>query len=202
MFSSAVSAGDYCNAFKSGYRSVTKNLTIDPLCPVEPPIVFGQRSRMRGFKVGVKAAKADFEMGISNGYEKKERCESGWCRFKDIHYSINAIFAFLIVVYASLAFLSEVIFKELIFLKLRYRHRGIWEEMGSPKFFALMDNTHLIRGLSNSIVSMNEIANSDHLLPRLIDLAIKLEEVISKATWIILGAGLIGVISLIISKLF
>lgn len=202
LFSSAVSAGDYCNAFKSGYRSVTKNLAIEPVCPQEPPIVFGQRGSMRGFNVGVKAAKADFEMGIGNGYEKKERCESGWCRFKDIHYSINAIFAFLMVVYVSLAVLSEVIFKELAFLKLRFHHREIWQEMGGPKLFALMDNSHLLKDLSNYMARMNEISHSDPLLFKLIGLTVKLEEVIGKATWLIIGAGLISLISLIISKFF
>ncbi|MEH6345283.1 MAG: hypothetical protein V7785_09370 [Bermanella sp.] len=201
-FSSVVSAGGYCHSFKSGYRSVTNNLAIEPVCPQEPPIVFGQRSSSRGFNVGVKAAKADFEMGIGNGYEKKERCESGWCRFKDIHYSINAIFAFLMVVYVSLVVLSEVIFKELAFLKLRYRHREIWQEMGSPKLFALMDNSHLLKDLSNYITRMNEIAHSDPLLFKLIGLIIKLEDVIGKATWLIIGAGLISLISLIISKFF
>lgn len=198
--SSVVSAGDYCNAFKSGYRSVTKNLAIEPVCPEEPPIVFGQRGGMRGYNVGVKAAKADFEMGIGNGYEKKERCKSGWCRFKDIHYSINAIFAFLMIAYVSLAFLSEVIFKELAFLKLRYHHRNIWEEMGSPKLFSLMDNTHLLKDLSNYITRMNEIAHSDPLLLKLIGIIIKIEQVIGKATWLIMGVGIISVINLTISK--
>jgi hypothetical protein len=113
--SSAVSASEYCNTFKSGYRSVTNNLTIEPACPQEPPIVFGQRNSVRGFNAGIKAAKAEHELGISNGYEKKERCENGGCRFKDIHYSINAVFGLMMIIYGSFAFLSAVVFQELIF---------------------------------------------------------------------------------------
>lgn len=201
-FPSAVTAGEYCNAFKAGYRSVTNNLTIEPVCPEEPPIVFGQRNGMRGFNVGMKAAKAEYELGLGNGYEKKERCESGWCRFKDIHYSINAVVFFIMIVYASLGFLSGVIFKEPIFLRLRHRHRYIWQEMGSPKFFALMENFNLLKNLSYSRDRMNKIGGSDQLLFWLINVTIKIDNGVSKALWLIVGTSLIGVINLVIIKFF
>ena len=200
--SSAVSASEYCNTFKSGYRSVTKNLTIEPVCPPEPPIVFGQRNGMRGFNAGIKAAKAEHEAGISNGYEKKERCENGWCRFKDIHYSINAVFGVMMIIYGAFAFLSVVIFKEPIFLRLRHRHRSTWEEMGSPKLFAVMENFHLLQGLSESKAKMNEIGQSDQFLFWLINFTIKIEKLVSNATWLILAVALIAGVNLLVAKFF
>jgi len=199
-FSSIASDSEFCSAFKAGYRSITNNLTIEPVCSEEPPIVFGQGGGVRGFKVGVKAAKIDFEMGISNGYKKKERCESGWCRFKDVHYVINAVFVFIFVAYAGFAFLSVVILKEPIYLRLRHRHRNIWEEMGSPKLFALMENFHLLEELSESKISMNEIGYSDQLLLGIINLTISINKVVNKATWLVLVLAIIGGINMLVAK--
>ena len=121
-------------------------------------------------------------MGISNGYEKQERCESGWCRFKVVHHAISAVAVFIFFVYGGLAFVSMVIFKESIYLRLRYCHESVWQEIESPKFCALMENFYLLEALSESKARMEAIAHMDQLLFKLINLTINLNDVVNKAT--------------------
>lgn len=52
----AMADSDFCNGFEMGYKTVKGNMTLVPLCPLEPLTPLGSTPFQEGIKAGMNAA--------------------------------------------------------------------------------------------------------------------------------------------------
>jgi len=59
LFLSPVQAGSqFCMGFYEGYKSIKGELSIVPICPIEPITPIGSSAFREGIKAGIKAAQS------------------------------------------------------------------------------------------------------------------------------------------------
>ncbi len=201
VLSSDLFASEYCDNFKHGYRSISKDIISVPVCPKEPPIIFGQESSIKGFGAGRKAAKADLDLGASN-YQNRGSKGFDFSHFYNRTSIINFTFILTFGLLAFVGVLQYIFLKELIFIRIRRRHKYIWENMGKPRVFELMENFHLLECLNKSSDEMDDIKSNDWYLFNLLRLTFKLDAIASKYIGFALFVLFIYFLNLAVEKYF
>ncbi len=201
LFSIESFASEYCDNFRSGYRSISKDVVSVPACPDEPPIVFGSQPSMQGFSDGRMSAKTSLNVSIDD-YGRGDDKGFGLLPRFDITFLINSVFLFVFGVYGLSGFLQYIFLKEIIFFRIRSNHKHIWGEMNKPKAFELMENFHLLECLYASREDMANIEKYDPYLFSVLKFTFKLDAVTNKCFWFVIFVLLVGITNLVIEKNF
>jgi hypothetical protein len=91
---------------------------------------------------------------------------------------------------------QNIIFKVLIFSRLRKNFYELWEELGSPKFWALIENVEVINKLHDYPYLYDEIKGSDELLVYMVNVTVKIDSLMHKMTYPMLIVTILGLIAL------
>jgi hypothetical protein len=84
----------------------------------------------------------------------------------------------------------------LIFNRLKSRFPELWKEVGSPKFWALMENVEVINELHDYPYLYDEIKESDELLAVMVDLTVKIDTFMHQMTYPMLIVSLLWLFAL------
>ena len=107
-------------------------------------------------------------------------------------YSVST----LCCIYLIGTILQNFIFKALIFNRLKSRFPELWKEVGSPKFWALMENVEVINELHDYPYLYDEIKESDELLAFMVDLAVRIDTFMHQMIYPMLIVSLLWVFAL------
>ena len=59
-FSSLASASEFCAGFEEGWKTVNGDMSLVPMCPLEPLTPLGSTPYREGLKAGMRAAQRGF----------------------------------------------------------------------------------------------------------------------------------------------